>query len=167
MARPCKLCTHPDQEAVRLAVANGSTDRAIGVQFNISHVSVGRHRREHVVRPMQAAAAALDKGRSIRDHREQLVKQAEAGDPSAFVALASIIADLRKVHERLERQADAAEQDNQRLAVASLSAQQLRAAEVRAKIGGVGGYAAQKANGPSDGLPFTINFHFSGGNQKF
>jgi hypothetical protein len=168
MPRPCKLCTHPDQEAVRLALANGTTDRAIGVQFNISHVSVGRHRREHVVRPMQAAAAALDRGRGIRDQREQLVKQAEAGDASAYLALSSIIADLRKVHERLERQADAAEQDNQRLAVASLSAQQLRAAEVRAKIGGVGGYAAQKANGPGDGVPFTINFVFSGGaSQQF
>ena len=32
-------------------------------------------------------------------------------------------------HERLERTADAAEVDNQRLAVASLSSQQLRAAE--------------------------------------
>jgi hypothetical protein len=124
MARPCKPCIHADQEAVRSALTSGITDRARAKQFGLSHVCVGRHRREHVVRPMQVAAAALDKARGIRDQREQL-------------ALSSIIADLRTVHERLERQADAAEQDNQRLAVASLSAQQLRAAEVRAKIGGL------------------------------
>lgn len=65
------------------------------------------------------------------------------------------------MHERLERTADAAELDNQRLAVASLSSAQLRAAEVRAKMGGVGGYAPPRGE-KSDGAPFVLNIVFSG-----
>ncbi len=87
-----------------------------------------------------------------------MLAAAEAGDPSAFVALAGIVADLRKVHERLEATADAAARDNQRVAVASLSAQQLRAAEVRAKIGGVGGYGASKAAGQGN-RPFSVTIN--------
>ena len=73
---------------------------------------------------------------------------------------------FRKVHERLERTADAAEQDNQRLAVSALSAQQLRAAEVRAKIGRVGSYAAPKAFRAGEGTLFAVNFIFSGGQRE-
>ena len=145
MPRACAICTHPDQEAVRAAFATGGSDRQIARRFGVSHMAVGRHRRGHIVKPMRTAMAALDRGRAVRRQREEQIAAAEAGDPTAFVALAGIVADLRKVHERLERTADAAEQDNQRLAVSALSAQQLRAAEVRAKIGGVGGYAPARA----------------------
>lgn len=107
-----------------------------------------------------------NKGRDVAEQRAQVLAAAEAGDPAAFVALSGIIADLRRVHERLERQADAAEHDGQRLAVASLSAQQLRATEVRAKMGGVGGYAPSK--GPASGSqpPFCLEIVFSGGESE-
>lgn len=100
------------------------------------------------------------------EQRAQVMAAAEAGDPAAFVALANIVADLRKVHERLERTADAAERDNQRLAVSALSAQQLRAAEVRAKMGGVGGYAPQKAPSAGDGQTFAVNIIFPDGRTE-
>ena len=80
--------------------------------------------------------------------------------------MTQIVTDLRKVHERLERTADAAEQDNQRLAVGSLSAQQLRAAEVRAKIGGVGAYAPQRGQGAGEVPVFSVTFNFSGGKTE-
>ena len=43
MRRPNQLWGggHPDQEAVRLALANDTPDRAIGIQFKISHVTYG------------------------------------------------------------------------------------------------------------------------------
>jgi hypothetical protein len=69
------------------------------------------------------------------------------------------------VQERLERTADAAEADKQRLAVASLSGQQLRAAEVRAKLGGVGGYATPRTEKPA-GAPFVLTINFSGGRTQ-
>jgi hypothetical protein len=46
--------------------------------------------------------------------------------------------------------------------VSALSGQQLRAAEVRARIGGVGGFAPSR--GPAEGAPrekFTINIVFA------
>lgn len=142
---------------------SGASDQAIANRIGgLNRMAIRRHRLNHVMAPAKAVAEAAGKGREVVEQRAQVMAAAEAGDPAAFVALASIVADLQKVHARLERTADAAEQDNQRLAVASLSAQQLRAAEVRAKMGGVGSYAPGKT-GP-DGGPgsFSVNIHFGG-----
>jgi hypothetical protein len=48
---------------------------------------------------------------------------------------------------------------DQRLAVASLSSQLLRAAEVRAEIGGVGSYAPQKGQGGGEPVMFNLTIH--------
>ena len=133
----------------------------------MSSVSVGRHRRNHVVAPAKAIAEAAGKGRDMIEQRAKTLAAAEAGDPLAFVALANIVADLRKVHERLERVADAAEQDGQRMAVAGLAAQQLRAAEVRAKLGNTGGYgAAARGGGEAEKGTFTFVLNLGDGPKK-
>jgi hypothetical protein len=129
-------------------------------------MAVQRHRTNHLVTPAKALVEAANKGRGAREQRAEIMAAAEAGDPSAFVALTSIVADLRRVHKRLERTAGAAEIDNQRLAVASLSSQQLRAAEVRAKIGGVGGYAPQKVREGGEVPQFILNINFDGGRTQ-
>jgi hypothetical protein len=165
--RPCSICSNTDKlRGAAEMIAAGATDQAIADRLDVGRMSVSRHRREHVVAPAKALADAAGKGREVAEQRAQVLAAAEAGDPSAFVALAGIVADLRKVHERLERTADAAEQDNQRLAVASLSAQQLRATEVRAKIGGVGGYAPPKAAGQAASAQFNLIMQFSGGREE-
>jgi|SRR5580704_9664274 hypothetical protein len=159
--RPCTICS--DSAKARLAaelIAAGESDRAIGEKLGVGRMSVQRHRTAHVVAPAKALVEAAGKGQDAREQRAQILAAAESGDPSAFVALAGIVADLRRVHDRLERQAQAAEQDNQRLAVASLSSQQLRAAEVRAKIGGVGGYAPQKGREAGELQPFVLTIQF-------
>jgi hypothetical protein len=165
MARPCIICS----DSAKLAkaaemIAAGESDQTVASALNamtpnapaMSYMAVLRHRRNHIVAPAKALAEAAGKGREVAEQRAQVLAAAEAGDPAAFVALSNIVTDLRKVHERLERTAAAAETDNQRIAVASLSGQQLRAAEVRAKIGGVGGYAAPKAVTPGEGQTFSI-----------
>ena len=101
-------------------------------------------------------------GRQAVTRREGLVAAAEAGDlAAAFIGLNEIAADLQRVRDRLERAADAAEADNQRLAVSSLSAQQLRAAEVRARLGNVGSYGASRASSGENAQPFVLNIIFS------
>lgn len=144
-------------------IAAGATDQAIANRIGgISRMGVSRHRANHVVAPAKAMINAAGRGRDVADQRAQLMAAAaEPGDPLAYVALASIVGDLRRVHDRLERTAEAAEQDKQRLAVATLSGQQLRAAEVRAKIGGVGAYAPGKA-GEGVGAKFAVNIHLNG-----
>jgi hypothetical protein len=168
--RICRLCSDSGitKRAAEL-IAEGSSDQKIADQLGLAghagRMVVSRHRRFHVEAPAKAIAAAANKGRDVVTQREQTLAAAEAGDPLAFVALAGIVSDLKEVHHRLARTADAAEQDNQRLAVSALSAQQLRAAEVRAKLGGVGAYQPQKA--AQINLPgFAVNFIFSGGRTE-
>ena len=79
MPRPCALCTHPDQDAVEAALASCASDRQLARRFGVSHMAVYRHRREHVVKPLQLAAAALDKGRAVRERREQLIEKTAQG----------------------------------------------------------------------------------------
>ena len=167
--RPCNICS--DSAKTRLVaelVASGMSDQAVADRLGkgVSRAAVQRHRHNHVVVPAKALVEAANKGRDVREQRAEMLAAAEAGDSTAFVALAGIVSDLRKVHERLERTADAAEQDNQRLAVASLSSQQLRAAEVRAKIGGVGGYAAQKGREGGETPAFSLTISFGDGRTE-
>jgi hypothetical protein len=99
---------------------------------------------------------AANKGKDVRDEREQAIAAAEGGDIAVvFLSLERIAADLRRVQERLERTADAAESDKQHLAVASLSGQQLRAAEVRARLGGVGAYSPAR-NATDGAIPVVV-----------
>lgn len=164
---PCSICT--STQKMRLSaelIAAGMSDQKIAERLGVGRMSVARHRHNHVVKPAKAIAEAANKGRDVAQQRAELMAAAEAGDPAAFVALTAIVADMRKVTERLERTAAAAEQDNQRLAVSALSSQQLRAAEVRAKIGGVGSYApARSAEAAGTGQAFAINIVFSNGER--
>lgn len=164
MARSCTICSDPQKLRTANAMASaGHTYRAISEQLQVGRMVVYRHVKNHVVAPAKAIATGLaSKGADVRADRERAVALAEHGDPAAFLALGAIVDDLKRVHERLERTADAAEQDKQRLAVASLSSQQLRAAEVRAKIGGVGAYAPQKQGGNGEAAVFSVVFNFSG-----
>jgi hypothetical protein len=165
--RPCSICSSADklQRAAQM-IGAGATDQAIADALDVGRMSVSRHRREHVVAPAKALADAAGKGREVAEQRAQVMAAAEAGDPAAFVALSGIVADLRKVNDRLERTAEAAENDKQRLAVASLSAQQLRAAEVRGKIGGVGAFAPVKAAGFGERPMLDLKIIFSGHPDK-
>ena len=54
-----------------------------------------------------------------------------------------------------------AEADKQRLALASLSGQQLKAVDVRARLGGVGGYAKSYVPGSASAAPVSISINFS------
>lgn len=161
MGRPCSICCDSKlQRVVGEMITAGTSDQVIADRIGgVNRMAIARHRFNHVVAPARALAQAAGKGRDATEQRAQVMAAAEAGDPAAFVALAAIVADLQKVHARLERTAEAAEQDSQRLAVASLSAQQLRAAEVRAKMGGHGGYGQAKASSDGGLGIFAVNIY--------
>ena len=162
--RPCTICNSSKKHRIAAEmIAAGATDQAIADRVgDVNRMAVSRHRHNHVMAPAKALAEAAGKGRAAADQRAEVMAAAEAGDPVAFVALSAIVSDLRKVHDRLERTADAAEADKQRLTVASLSAQQLRAAEVRAKLGGVGGFAPGQAVLGGLNQVFSVNIHLGG-----
>jgi hypothetical protein len=157
MARPCKLCVHCDQVAVRSAFASGATDREIGRKFGLSHVSAGRHRREHLVRPLQAAVTALDRGRAVRAQRNHLMRAVELGDPTAIFGLDAIAADIARIAARLDASADEAASVGQHTAHAALASQLLRQIEMRTKLGG-----HDKPNSSAaEGQRSSINIYFA------
>ena len=165
--RPCKICGDAEKtKLVAALVMEGLTDQAIANRLGGLHrMAISRHRRNHLEAPAAAVAKAAAKGRDAVEQRAQTLAAAEAGDPSAFVALAGIVNDLRRVNDRLERTAAAAESDNQRLAVASLSAQQLRSAEVRARLGTIGAYSPKTLGSGEAGATFNLVMQFSGGRE--
>jgi hypothetical protein len=98
-------------------------------------MAVYRHRREHVVKPMQLATAALDKGRAVRERREELIKKTAEGDPTAIFKLDSI-ADIARIAARLDASAQEAAEGGQHTSHAALAGQLRRGLEVRSKLGG-------------------------------
>jgi hypothetical protein len=102
-----------------------------------------------VIAPLHHQLAIASKGDVARRERAQLA-EAAATDAAASgqltPAFLGIAADLRLTCDRLERQAAGAELDGQRLAVAALSQAQMRSAETRAKLSGVGGYAPPRTH---------------------
>src|SRR5690348_13562139 len=98
-------------------IATGASAQAVANKIGlVSRMSVARHRQNHVERPAKAIVKAANKGKDVRDERNQLIAAVEGGDlAAAFLSLERIAADLRRVQERLERTAEAAECDKQRL----------------------------------------------------
>jgi hypothetical protein len=158
---PCKLCHHPERKAVETAFASGMTDREIGRRFGVSHMAALRHRRDHLVKPMLAAVAALDHGRAER----QLAADG-APDPVANVIaslnLAAQANKLATIEGRLERMSHAAETAGSSAGVAALSAQALRSVEVGSRLASTGGYAAPRTAGQaSEARTFSIEIVFA------
>lgn len=171
--RICRICASNQLSAqVGALIAEGLPDQkiadAIGIPSKAGRMVVNRHRHAHVEAPARAIVEAASKGQDAIKARKEMVAAAIGGDAAAaFLSLGHITTDLRRVQERLERTADAAEHGGQRLAVASLSGQQLRATEVRARLGGIGGFTPQKSeNGGAASPIFAINFHFSRGAEQ-
>lgn len=167
MPNLCKICTYPDQEAVRVAFAANVTDRALAQRFGVSAMSISRHRRAHLVAPLRAAVAALDRGRA---HQEQRAKQRAAiaqADPVAIteaIGMSAQVAKLIAIEQRLERMAAASETNGSATGVAVLSAQALRGIETGAKLAALPGFVPQRSiEGVSGEAKFAVHIVFSNG----
>jgi hypothetical protein len=147
--RICQICADSamTKRAAEL-IAQRLPDRAIAEQLGLKghagRMAVSRHRRNHIEKPAKAIAAVANKGRDLADRPREVIVAAEAGDPLDYLTVDNIVGDIKRVGQRLEKNAEEASQAGQRLAVASLSGQQLRQSEVRLKAAGVGGYSAAK-----------------------
>ncbi len=124
----------------------GASDEAVGREYGFSRHAVARHRANHIQAVAKAVAQMAGKGAEAREQREALADAAPL-DPAVWLTLNSIAADLKAVHDRLERTADGAEADKQRMAVASLAGQSIRAIEARAKLAGIGQERSKEQGG--------------------
>jgi hypothetical protein len=82
MPRPCLVCTHPRRQDIEALITSGASDYEVGRQFNLERVSVGRHRRRHLIKPAQDWLAILARDREAHREREQLAVAAAANSPS-------------------------------------------------------------------------------------
>lgn len=128
-------------------------------------MAVGRHRRAHLVAPLRAAVAALDRGREIGQQRADQSAAIAQADPLAIAAALSLPRQVEKlvaIETRLERMAAVAEAGQSPASVATLSAQQLRGVEVGSRLAGVGSYAPQRGvDQIAAGMKFEVSIVFS------
>ncbi len=112
MPRECKVCAHPERDAIDAALVCGDSQRSLAARYGLTPSSVARHYRNHV----SAALAALTTERTERteqagggallDRVEALIRRAERildaaeGDGKVSTAL-SAIKELRALLELL------------------------------------------------------------------
>jgi len=174
MPRPCLICSDNRKLArAEELITAGNSDQVVANALNaltpdlppMSSMAVSRHRRKHIMKATQDRLAIVGKGPAPRKERQQLAAAAAAGAPTpqefvdAFFGLKAQAEKLQRIEERLERMAELAEQNNSPSGVATVAAQQLRSVETGAKLGGTGGYGAQKATG-AEGVQFNLVMHF-------
>jgi hypothetical protein len=146
MTQRCRVCTHPDHTTIDALLLSGVPDLRVAKQFGIETVSVGRHRRNHILRPTQDRMRLLSINREERDERQRLAAAVASDAPStqalveATLGLRAQMTKLTNIEQRLERMASSAERSGAAASVAQLSSQQLRGVEVGARLGSVGGY---------------------------
>jgi hypothetical protein len=151
-----------ERKAVETEFASGMTDREIGRRFGVSHMAALRHRRDHLVKPMLAAVATLDRGAAERQLAAS-VREDPVANVIASLNLAAQANKLATIEGRLERMSVAAEATGPSAGVAALSAQALRSVEVGSRLASTGGYAASQATS-QQGEPrmFSISIVFAG-----
>jgi hypothetical protein len=167
MPRACTLCAYRDQAAVRAAFAAGLSDRAIGRQFGLTHPAVAHHRREHMLKPLTAAVAALDKGVAQRQQRKEQLAAISEGDPTAIAAAIAAFSASRQLGKitaaeaRLSRLADKAEASGAVATATQVVGQQLKSVEIGSRIAQTGGYAPPRTPAqPAEGSRWTIQMVF-------
>jgi hypothetical protein len=85
VGRPCQICADAANRRITgEMIAAGASDQAVANAIGgISRMAVARHRQNHIERLAKAIVAAANKGRDVRDERDQLVAAAEGGDTAA------------------------------------------------------------------------------------
>jgi hypothetical protein len=168
----CKLCSL-DPRTVEAAFASGANDRAIARRFNVSAMSVGRHRRLHLLRVAQDRVTLLTKDREARAERQELTAAAASDTPStqalieATIGLRRQMEKLVEVEERLTRVATRAEKDGAHGAVAQVAGAQLRSLEYGSRLAGHPGFSPRAGDAATADAPrFSITIVLDGKETK-
>ena len=173
MSRPCTICTRPDRQAIDALIGSGVSDYEVGRQFGIERTSVGRHRRQHIIRPAQHRLAVVAKDRDAKRERKELAAAAASDAPStaelveATIGLRKQVEELSDVGAQLKRMAQKAEDAGLVVGVTQVAAQRLRSVEVGSRLAGIGGFApGRAADQTAQREPFQVNIIFSDAPEK-
>jgi hypothetical protein len=168
MPRPCVVCSRADRQEIDALIGTGASDYEVARQFGIERVSVGRHRRQHVIKPAQDRLAIIAKDAAARRERQELAAAAASDTPStqalveATLGLRAQMAKLTSIEQRLERMATLAEGAGSPTGVAQLAAQQFRGIETGARLAGISGFVPPAQAAEAVATPrFAVNIVFS------
>jgi hypothetical protein len=169
MGRPCLICLHPDRAAIEATIVAGTSDYEVGRRFRVERVSVGRHRRNHILKPTRDRLTLIARDTAERHEREKLSAAVASNAPTpaqfveAFFGLKAQAEKLERIEARLERMAAVAEAGGSPTGVATLAAQQLRGIETGAKLVGLPGFVPARATDHAvAGSKFEVNIVFTG-----
>jgi hypothetical protein len=161
------VCSHTNRQAIEGTLTDGVPDPEVARRFGIERVSIGRHRRHHLLPVVRDRAALLAKDAPARVEREQLAAAAASDAPTtqalieATLGMRRQMEKLSAIEQRLERMAAAAEISNSSASVAQLSAQALRSVEVGSRLAGTGGYKSPSVVSPvAEKATVSIEFVF-------
>jgi hypothetical protein len=157
-----------------MLIASGVSDYEVGRLFDVERVSVGRHRRRHLIKPLQDRLAILAKDSEEKRQRQELADAAASDMPStlalveATLGLRHQIEKLAAIEARLERMSATAEQAGASAAVAQLASQQYRGIETGSRLAGLPGFTqpTQAAGQSSSPRVFSVNIIFSNGRRE-
>jgi hypothetical protein len=142
MGRSCRICSSADREAIDALIIAGTPDYQIAQQFSMEPMSVGRHRKAHVLRQLQDKLEIVAKGSVVRQERQQLAEAAASDEPSvealvqAALGTRALLKKLGSIEDRLERMSTRAEEGGSSTGVAALAGQQIRSLEFGARLAG-------------------------------
>ena len=152
----------------------GVADREVARQLGVDKSLVTRHRRRHVLVPMQQQIALVGKGDEARLERAKLAAAAASDAPStadlvaAHLGLQAQMAKLTAIESRLERMAAAAEEARSPNGVATLAAQQLRGIRVGGQLAQLPGFVPARAVDQVGraGPRFAVSIIFTGAGRQ-
>ena len=156
---PCRICSAPAETLKRVneMIAAGAAELAIAKAHGFSRSSVHRHRHNHVLavarRSPRPPPRVLGWGTTRAGYTGGRDRRAR---PCQLARPGGVVGDLREVHDRLQRSAEAAEANEQLLAVGALGAQQLGRSDPRpARPGRQAAENHRAASGPHSRLIST------------
>lgn len=124
---------------IEKSIYEGTSDREIARLFGIIHVSVGRHRRDHILKVAQDKLAIVAKGARERKAREETAAAAASDAPSAEAFLQAHFGAMAQGEELLDvrqqlRRAGAQAELMSPTAVPPIAAQRHRNIELGGKL---------------------------------
>jgi hypothetical protein len=107
MAQSCKICHHPEREAIEAAINAGETQVSIALRFGVNRANVSRHKTGHMAplqrvqarRNGQKPAASVDRLEQMYDDARVLLDDALATNRPQLSLAA--MKELRQVVELL------------------------------------------------------------------
>jgi hypothetical protein len=151
---------------------SGAGGREVSRQFKISHVSIWRHRTNHIEKPAQHRLAIINKGADERRERDALAKAAASDKPliqeqiDAVFGAAAHADGYTKIQNHLDFHAEQAVINQQPMVGVAVAGRQIQLLDHGAKYAGGAFTPGRSPDQVAAATRFEVNILFSNGKQE-